>query len=192
MSDPALTIAVPLIAEFEGFRSEPYMDAVGVATVGFGFTYIDGAPVTMATPPMSLEEGEARLAPLVATYLKAVREMVHVPITDNQAAALTSFSYNLGTQRLRTSHLMLDLNAGRYQEAADRFGEWVYAGGKMLAGLVKRRAAEKALFLAADGESAATAAITQPAVAAALSPGSKADDTADDLNQQELNRVTGA
>ena len=76
--------------------------------------------------------------------------MVQVPLTNNQAAALTSFAFNEGTAALRNSHLMLELNAGNTQTAADCFGQWVYAGGKYVQGLANRRDQERALFLKPD------------------------------------------
>lgn len=149
MTDTALAIAVPLIAEFEGFSAVPYQDIGGVWTQGFGQTYdLSGKPITADSPTMTEAEAQTHLAVLVSTYLEKVRGMVHVPITDNQAAALTSFSYNEGTGALRSStSIMLPLNRGRIKEAADGFLGWVYAGGKPSSGLRNRRAKERALFL---------------------------------------------
>jgi lysozyme len=152
MSDPALPLAVSLIEGFEGFRSTPYRDAGrGIWTIGFGFTYLpDGSPVTADTPPISRSDADARLSVGAARTLAMVRAMAHVPITDNQGAALTSFAWNEGTGALRTSTLLALLNQGEPAEAAKQFGAWVYAGGKMLSDLVERRAAEAAVFLRPD------------------------------------------
>lgn len=72
---------------------------------------------------------------------------VKVPLSQNQFDALVSFIFNLGSAKFEGSTLLKKLNAGDYAGAADEFGKWVNAGGRKLAGLVKRRAAEKALFL---------------------------------------------
>lgn len=149
--DPSLAIAVPLIAEFEGFRAEPYLDVAGTPTIGFGFTYLEnGSRVTMQTPSITQAAAEARLSNMVIRVVAAVRAMVNVPITDNQCAAMTSFAWNEGTGALRSSNLMLRLNEGNPAGAAECFGAWVYAGGKIQPGLVARRAKERALFLMPD------------------------------------------
>ena len=149
VDDPALAIAVPLIAKFEGFRSKVYQDVAGVWTVGYGSTYLlDGSHVTINTPPISEPDARAMLATVVARTLAAVRGMVKVPMTDGQAAALASFAYNLGPAALRASTLLKKFNAGDTQGAADQFLGWCHAGGRVIQGLVNRRIAERDLFLA--------------------------------------------
>ncbi len=151
MTDAALAIAVSLIAEFEGFSASPYRDVVGVWTIGFGFTYLeDGTEVSAATPSVTREDAEARLSGLAAKVLAAVRAMVAVPITDNQAAAMTSFAYNEGTGALRHSSLLAKLNTGDVAGAAECFKMWVFADGQIISGLVTRRAKESQLFLTPD------------------------------------------
>ena len=158
MSDLALSTAVPLIANFEGFRSAPYQDQGGVWTIGFGETLnADGTRVSASTAPITREDAEARLSGAVANVLAMVRDMVHVPMTDNQAAALTSFAYNLGTSALRNSTLMLRLNQGNIDEAADCFAAWIYVDDKPNDGLRNRRAAERTLFLTPDAAPQPTA-----------------------------------
>lgn len=153
MTDPALQLAVATIAGFEGFSAKPYQDQAGVWTIGFGETYdLSGQPITAHTPPVTEADARTHLAVLVGSYLEKVRGMVHVPITDNQAASLASFSYNEGSAALRNSTtIMLPLNQGRIQEAADGFRAWICAGGHPNAGLRARREAERALFLTPSG-----------------------------------------
>ena len=69
-------------------------------------------------------------------------------ISDNQFSALVSFTFNVEAGALQRSTLRMKLNRGEYQNAADEFPKWRMAGGRILAGLVRRRAAERALFLA--------------------------------------------
>jgi lysozyme len=139
---------VPLIAEFEGFRSHPYQDSAGVWTIGFGFTYTpDMRRVTAATPPMTRGAATAWLQTFVAKTLVAVRQMTYAPITDAQAGALCSFAYNEGTARLHDSSIMALLNQGEPAAAADYFMSYIYAGGKPNDGLRNRRMREMALFL---------------------------------------------
>jgi lysozyme len=77
-----------------------------------------------------------------------VSAAVTVPLNDNQFAALVSFVYNLGAGALQESTLLGLLNGGNYNGAAEQFSRFVYAGGEVLQGLVTRRNAERALFLA--------------------------------------------
>lgn len=155
MSDPALTTATAFVAEREGFRANPYRDGGGVWTIGYGFTVTaDGQHVRADTPPITQVDAYARLTGMVGRVLALVRGSVHVPITDNQAAALTSLAYNIGTVALRNSTLLRLLNDGDVQGAADQFGAWIYCDSRPNKGLANRRAMERALFLTPDGPDA--------------------------------------
>ena len=70
-----------------------------------------------------------------------------MPLTQNQFDALLSLEYNIGITYFKSSTLLRLLNQGKYNDAANQFDRWVYANKKKLAGLVKRRSIEKALFL---------------------------------------------
>ena len=74
--------------------------------------------------------------------------MIHVPLTENQKAALQDFVYNVGATAFASSTLARKLNLGDTPGAADEVPKWNHAGGVVLAGLTKRRAAEQALFIA--------------------------------------------
>lgn len=77
-----------------------------------------------------------------------VKRVVNVPLTDNQLAALSSFSYNIGQDAFTKSTLLKLLNAGYNKPAvSSEFDKWIYAGGQVSTGLKNRRAAEKQLFL---------------------------------------------
>lgn len=137
-----------LIKSFEGLVLHPYLDSVNVPTIGYGTTfYEDGTKVTMQDPSITEGRAEELLIEHVESFAKSVEKAVKVPLTDNQFAALVSFAYNLGTGNLNSSTLLRKLNAGDYQGAANEFERWNKAGGKVLAGLTRRRQAEKALFL---------------------------------------------
>lgn len=139
-----------IIREFEGFYSKPYLCPAGVPTIGYGSTrYEDGRPVTLNDPPIDKERADAiMLATLAREYEPAVNRYVQVPLTQNQFDALVDFAYNAGAQNLRNSTLLKKLNAGDYAGAAKEFGKWVYGGGKVLPGLVRRATARQKLFLA--------------------------------------------
>lgn len=76
-----------------------------------------------------------------------LNKLIKVPVTQNQYDALISFVFNLGVVNLKNSTLLRLLNQKNYKGAAQQFDRWVYAGNKVLASLVKRRAEEKELFL---------------------------------------------
>lgn len=138
-----------LIREFEGFRSKPYLCPAGVPTIGYGSTrYEDGTPVTLKDEPIDQARANAIMRTTLAReYEPAVQRYVKVPLTQGQYDALVDFAYNAGAKNLLQSTLLKKLNAKNYAGAAKEFEKWVYGGGKVLPGLVRRRKAEQALFL---------------------------------------------
>ena len=72
--------------------------------------------------------------------------LIEVPLADRCFDALASFTFNLGEGALAASTLRRLVNAGRLEEAAPQFDRWVFAGARKLPGLVRRRAAERALW----------------------------------------------
>lgn len=134
---------IDLIKSSEGLRLEAYKDSVGVATIGFGHT---GPDVQMGQK-ITAAEAELLLTVDLGKFEKGVTSLVKVGINQNQFDSLVSFSYNLGLGNLGSSTLLKKLNLGDYAGAAAEFTKWTKAGGVSLPGLVKRRAAEKALFL---------------------------------------------
>lgn len=153
MTDAALKIATDFIAAHEGFISAPQQDVGGTWNIGYGFTYPSGfGQVTASTPPMTQERAFQILQSIVASIIPVVRAMVDVPITNNQAAALTSFAYNEGTHALRCSTLLSRLNQGDYEGAADAFMSWVFVNRRVVTGLVNRRRDEVTLFKTPDNK----------------------------------------
>lgn len=142
--------ALALIRRFEGWSATPYRCPAGYWTIGFGaLRDAAGAPVTATTPPLDRAAGEALLARDLAAVGAAVARMVRVPLAPEAFGALVSFAYNLGPGRLRASTLLRRLNAGDRAAAAAEFPRWCMAGGRRLPGLVRRREAERLLFLSA-------------------------------------------
>lgn len=138
---------INLIKKFEGFRSKPYLCPAGVPTIGYGSTrYADGRKVTLQDTPISEEVATQLLLDTLASYEKCVNEKVKVRLSHNEFDALVSFTYNVGVGNFSSSTLLKKLNAGDRQGAADQLLRWNKAGGKVLAGLTKRRKAERDLF----------------------------------------------
>ena len=110
--------------------------------MGYGAT---GADVTEGLE-ITQEEADKRLLADIEQFERGVMRVVKVPLTDNQLAALVSFTYNLGIGSLWRSTLLRLLNAGDYEAAAKEFLKWDRAGGVPVAGLTRRRKSEMDLF----------------------------------------------
>jgi lysozyme len=135
-------VGLDLIKDFEGCELTAYQDIVGVWTVGYGSTGGDvckGLTITQ-------QEAENRLRRHLERTEAAIERMVDVPLTQGEFDALCSFCYNLGENALKTSTLLKKLNASDYDGAAEQFERWNKAGGKEVAGLTRRRQAERRLF----------------------------------------------
>ena len=133
-----------LIKSFEGLRLQAYQDSVGVWTIGYGAT-------RGVKPGMTItkDQAERMLLNDVQRFEPEVQRLVTAKLNQDQWDALVCFTYNLGSANLESSTLLRLLNAGDYAGAADQFPRWNRAGGKVLPGLVSRRAAERDLFLGA-------------------------------------------
>ena len=140
-TEPAIYIAMPLIKKYEGFHAEPYICPAGVLTIGWGRTH-------------DIEHGDKTTEVAEDFWLidylidedKQINKLVKVPLSKNQRAALLSFVYNLGIKQFADSTLLKMLNEGKYFEAACQFERWKHSNGKVLRGLVRRRADEANLF----------------------------------------------
>ena len=133
---------IELIKKFEGCVLKAYKCPAGIWTIGYGHTsnVKKGQTITQ-------EQAENYLKQDLNRFEISVNNLVNVRLNQNQFDALVSFCYNLGSGNLKNSTLLKLLNKKDYTGAAEEFDRWVYASGKKLSGLVKRRAAEKELFL---------------------------------------------
>ena len=145
----ALKIAVTLCKQFEGLRLEPYLCPAGIPTIGYGSVYKpDGSKVTLADPPISAATAELWLIQTLSgsympAVLKASPSLVGFPAA---LGAIIDFTYNLGASRYRASTLRKRVDAQDWQGAKDEIVKWNKGGGKILPGLVLRRAAEAKLL----------------------------------------------
>jgi lysozyme len=131
-----------LTRSFEGLRLEAYQDSAGVWTIGYGHT----GPEVHPGQRISEVEAEALLRSDLATAVQCARRAVQVDLVQHQFDALVDFCFNVGRGNLLGSSLLRYVNQGAFDIAVVQFGLWVHAGGKVVAGLVRRRAAEAALF----------------------------------------------
>ena len=133
-----------LIKEFEGLQLTAYRCSANVLTIGYGHTGSDvyeGKSITEA-------EAEKLLLADCESSQQCVSSFVHVPLTQFEFDALVSFVFNVGSTAFINSTLCkLLLSGAERSVVAAEFPRWVKAGGKTLPGLVRRREAEKALFL---------------------------------------------
>lgn len=131
-----------LIKEFEGLVLEPYADAGGKLTIGYGHLIKPGEFFAAITE----ERAHNLLREDVRVAEAYVKRYVRVPLTANQFAAVTSLVYNIGPGNFHRSTLLAQLNNGNTSRAAEEFLRWNKVGTRTLAGLMRRREAEKSLF----------------------------------------------
>lgn len=145
----ALAIARDLCVHFEGFSATPYLCPAGYWTIGYGTVYKpDGSRVTQAHEPISRETALGWLNhELEHNYMAAVLArtpgVIKYPET---LGALTDFAYNLGGARYRASTLARCVEREQWPEAVQQLKLWNRGGGRVLPGLVRRRAAEAKFF----------------------------------------------
>lgn len=141
---------VELILTSEGFRANAYLDPVGIPTIGYGTVYYpDGTKVKLGDTITKVKAAEYVTDSINKTYLPRVQKVITSPVTQSMVDALVSLVYNLGSLK-KTSNLVTDLNACKYELAASRFTDYNKAKGQVLAGLTFRREKEKKVFLS-DG-----------------------------------------
>jgi lysozyme len=134
-----------LIKSFEQFRAEAYLDAVGVPTIGWGTTHINGQPVKLGMS-CTMEQATQWMLADLAEFENFIQDKVNVPLTQNQFDALCSLVYNIGDENFEESSVLREINQKDYKTAQARFLLWNKAGGKVLRGLSRRRVAEAAMF----------------------------------------------
>lgn len=144
--------AIDLAKRFEGFcrvpkndpgRAYPYVCPAGYHTIGFGHL------CKPDHPPITEAEADAYLAQDLMTALTATLRYCPVLAAEPEGrlAAIVDFTFNLGAGRLQTSTLRRRVNQRDWASASQELSRWVYGSGKVLPGLVARRAAEASLFL---------------------------------------------
>lgn len=141
---------VAVIKHFEGLRTLAYQDSVGVWTIGYGHTSMAGPPSVSSGMRITEAEAESILRQDLSKFERGVADALTVSTTEDQFSAIVSFAFNVGLSAYRDSTLLRKHNAGDFAGAADEFLRWVYAGGQVLAGLRRRRNAERALYLSQD------------------------------------------
>jgi GH24 family phage-related lysozyme (muramidase) len=146
--DSVSDAGVAMVAGFEGFRSKPYRDAVGVWTIGYGETRGIGPNTkpwsrTYAAKQLRARVNRDYLAPVLRTA-----KATGLSLKQTEADALASLVYNLGPGILESGRTMGDaLRSKNRSRIANAFLVYDKAGGRTLLGLTRRRKAERSLFL---------------------------------------------
>ncbi|HEX3892502.1 MAG TPA: lysozyme [Terracidiphilus sp.] len=154
-----------LVKKSEGFRPTTYFDIANYPTIGYGHRLEPNESY-----PRGICETDAEVILLwdVRTAEQAISRLVTVALSQGQFDALVDFAFNLGSGRLATSTLLLDLNAGRSDDAALQLLRWDHSGDREIAALKSRRQAEyrlwtghEAIQVAQAGRAAASSTTTE-------------------------------
>lgn len=148
--------ALRLIMKYEGLGDgdkskpglQPYLCPARVWTIGYGSTRgLDGKRLTKVSPGITEFQAQHLLARDSGIARRAVLRNVTVPLDDWQIDALTSFTFNLGAGALKSSTLLRRVNSFEWEDVDEQFLRWVYAGGRKLSGLVRRRYEEADVWI---------------------------------------------
>ena len=142
--DSVVKLAAEFIAPFEGEHTHAYKDIAGVWTIGIGAT----GPGIEKGIVWTHEQVLARFAKdLEERYAQLDTILGAVPTTDSQGAAMLSLLFNIGSGNFKTSTVAKEHKTKHYDRAANAFLLWNKAGGMIVGGLVRRRKAERELYL---------------------------------------------
>jgi lysozyme len=136
-----------LIKEFEGCKLKAYQCSAKKWTIGYGNTFFeDGTPV-VAGNAITQQKAEQLFEIIADEFASKVAKLVPSHINPNQFGALVSFAYNCGIANLQKSTLLKKVIANHNDPSIKaEFLKWNKAGGKVLAGLTRRREAEANLY----------------------------------------------
>ena len=134
---------IDLIKRFEGFSRTVYFCPAGYPTIGYGHVV---KPHEDFSAGIDEAQAEELLRQDAAIAEQAVLRLINVPLTDCQFDALVSFTYNLGGGALQRSTLRRKINREEHTDVPGQFMRWVWAGGRKLKGLIRRREAEADLY----------------------------------------------
>jgi len=136
-----------LIKKYEGCQLKAYLCPAKVPTIGYGNTMYENGNKVKIGDEITQQRAEDLLLHIGKYFESEIKKLVKVTLTDNQFGALLSFTYNLGVGNLRVSTLLKKINANPNDPTIkDEFLKWNKAGGKVLAGLTKRRQSESELY----------------------------------------------
>lgn len=143
----AILLAAPVVKHFEGLELKTYKDPVGIPTACYGETDKEVVRLEQFT----VDQCTMLLGASMIEHMNAVSRCIEVPVKPHEAAAIISWSYNVGAGAACRSTLVRKLNAGAEPlEWCFELKKWTMAGGKRLPGLVRRRSAEYLMCLTGE------------------------------------------
>ena len=137
-----------LLKPFEGCKLTAYRCPANICTIGYGHTSAAGQPSVMDGMKITQKQAEDILRRDLVKYETYVHDMVQQPLTQHQFDVLVDFVYNEGPGNLKTSTLLKKINVGQFDAVPAELMKFTKGGGKVLAGLVRRRQAEAAWWIA--------------------------------------------
>ena len=140
---------INLIKEFEGLRLTAYRDSVGVWTIGYGNTFYEDGSTVKQGDKITQERADSLFRSILDKFADQVCNSLTNPdrVSDAQFSAMVSLAYNIGVGAFKGSTLLRKVNANPCDPTIpDEFIRWNKAGGKVLAGLTRRRKAEEDLY----------------------------------------------
>lgn len=141
------SVGLDLVKSFEGLYLNAYKCPAGVWTIGYGHTGKVNGKSIHSGMKISKAKATSLLQDDMRTFEKAVGKLVKVKLNQHQFDALVSFAFNCGAGNLQNSTLLKMVNAKKFSTAANEFLKWNKGGGRVLAGLTRRRQEERKLFL---------------------------------------------
>lgn len=154
-----LDTAVTMIKQLEGFRAAVYKDAAGIPTIGYGATLWNGKPVAVRQEPITEVQAANQLEIDVRKFAIGIENLVTVTLGENQLNALVVLAYNIGIGNFEKSSVLKAINEGDSNDTIEsKWRLWCKArvtsgtgtSYQTLPGLVRRRAAEFALYVTPD------------------------------------------
>ena len=141
---------MPIIRKYEGLRLRAYICPSGLPTIGYGATFYENGSRVQMGDVITIDRADKLLHLQVKLFADEVKKIVKSELNENQLGALTSFCFNVGGARFASSTLAKKANAHPNDPTIRaEFMRWTRGGGKVLAGLVKRREEEANLYYAA-------------------------------------------
>ena len=130
-----------LTEQFEECRLTAYPDSKGIPTIGWGHTL-----GVQLGDTCTQEQADAWLLQDVQNAVNHVNSLVSVQLTQSIFDSLVDFSFNVGCEAFKNSTMLRLINEGQFWDAADQFERWDHCSGQVVAGLLRRREAEKDEF----------------------------------------------
>jgi lysozyme len=138
---------IDLMHEFEGCSLEAYLCPANKWTIGYGNTYYENGKPVQQGDKITQQEADHLFGLIAEDFAKRLRNLLRVIINENQFSALVSFAYNTGVANLKKSTLLKKVNANPLDPTiTNEFMKWNKGGGKVLAGLTRRREHEYKLY----------------------------------------------